>query len=467
MNVYLIEDDGGGVTVVRRRHQEHGRRGRGGRQRARRDQPRRARPRPCRPSRHRARRSARPVLCHPDERADAEGDGGRALLRLSTLRAARAARLPAPARPTGTAGRCTIAGTVEEGEDVSGFRVVARPRPRAGPDRALPRARRGRADERRLLRARSPDRPATARRGCRTPRSTWTPSRRARRSASSRRWRPAPRGPGHAEPLTGDVAAQLEQAAARPDGQAQPPPRCRQDALAAPESEYRGPAGDVLVLRGAMTPATRREYAAVAGRLAAVARGRLAARGRVPVRAPRRALGDRRDRADHEARRSCSAASASPRGRAPLDPRRPARAPRRALPRAGRAVIDAGAFARLLCGYCLDAQPGQQVVVRSTTLAAPLLLAVQRELLERGAWPLLRTALPGQDEAWWARGAATRTWTRSPPPSWPRPRAPTPRSPSRRRRTRPRWPASTPRAWPARRGPARRSARPRCGAAGA
>jgi aminopeptidase len=63
---------------------------------------------------------------------------------------------------------------------------------------------------------------------------------------------------------------------------------------------------------------------------------------------------------------------------------------------------DPAAFARLLCGYCLDAQPGQQVVVRSTTLAAPLLLAVQQELLERGAWPLLRTALPGQDEAWWA-----------------------------------------------------------------
>ena len=59
-------------------------------------------------------------------------------------------------------------------------------------------------------------------------------------------------------------------------------------------------------------------------------------------------------------------------------------------------------FARLLCGYCLDAQPGQQVVVRSTTLAAPLVLAVQRELLERGAWPLLRTELPGQGEGWWA-----------------------------------------------------------------
>jgi aminopeptidase len=63
---------------------------------------------------------------------------------------------------------------------------------------------------------------------------------------------------------------------------------------------------------------------------------------------------------------------------------------------------DPGAFARLLCGYCLDAQPGQQVVVRSTTLAAPLLLAVQRELLERGAWPLLRTELPAAAEEWWA-----------------------------------------------------------------
>jgi aminopeptidase len=64
-------------------------------------------------------------------------------------------------------------------------------------------------------------------------------------------------------------------------------------------------------------------------------------------------------------------------------------------------VIDPVAFARLLCGYCLDAQPGQQVVVRSTTLAAPLLLAVQRELLAREAWPLLRTELPGAAEEWW------------------------------------------------------------------
>jgi hypothetical protein len=41
--------------------------------------------------------------------------------------------------------------------------------------------------------------------------------------------------------------------------------RGAQDALAAPESEYRSPGGDLLVLRGAMSPATRREYANAAG----------------------------------------------------------------------------------------------------------------------------------------------------------------------------------------------------------
>ena len=40
--------------------------------------------------------------------------------------------------------------------------------------------------------------------------------------------------------------------------------RGARDALAAPETEYRSPSGDVLVLRGAMSPATRREYAAAA-----------------------------------------------------------------------------------------------------------------------------------------------------------------------------------------------------------
>jgi aminopeptidase len=64
-------------------------------------------------------------------------------------------------------------------------------------------------------------------------------------------------------------------------------------------------------------------------------------------------------------------------------------------------VIDPAAFARLLAGYCLEVEPGQQVVVASTTLAAPLLLALHRELLERDAWPLLRVELPGQAEGFW------------------------------------------------------------------
>jgi aminopeptidase len=65
-------------------------------------------------------------------------------------------------------------------------------------------------------------------------------------------------------------------------------------------------------------------------------------------------------------------------------------------------VIDPDAYAALLCDYCLQAAPAEQVLVRSTTLAAPLLLALQRALLEREAWPLLRTALPGQEAGFWA-----------------------------------------------------------------
>ena len=58
-------------------------------------------------------------------------------------------------------------------------------------------------------------------------------------------------------------------------------------------------------------------------------------------------------------------------------------------------AIDAEAFAELLAGYCLEVQPGQEVLVRSTTLAAPLLLELQRAVLQRDAWPLLRVELPG------------------------------------------------------------------------
>lgn len=65
-------------------------------------------------------------------------------------------------------------------------------------------------------------------------------------------------------------------------------------------------------------------------------------------------------------------------------------------------MIDPPALAALLCDYCLEVQPGQQVVVRSTTHASPLLLSLQRALLEREAWPLLRVALPEQETGFWA-----------------------------------------------------------------
>jgi aminopeptidase len=63
---------------------------------------------------------------------------------------------------------------------------------------------------------------------------------------------------------------------------------------------------------------------------------------------------------------------------------------------------DPKAFAALLCDYCLDVQPREQVLVRSTTLAAPLLLELQGEVLRRGAWPLLRAEVPGEAASFYA-----------------------------------------------------------------
>jgi aminopeptidase len=57
---------------------------------------------------------------------------------------------------------------------------------------------------------------------------------------------------------------------------------------------------------------------------------------------------------------------------------------------------DPDAFAELLCDWCLEVSPGQQVLVSSTTLAEPILRAVHRAILQRGAWPGMRIALPSQ-----------------------------------------------------------------------
>ena len=59
-------------------------------------------------------------------------------------------------------------------------------------------------------------------------------------------------------------------------------------------------------------------------------------------------------------------------------------------------TLDPARFADLLVGYCLEVERDDEVLVRSTTGAEPLLLELQRAILQRGAWPLLRIELPGQ-----------------------------------------------------------------------
>ena len=147
--------------------------------------------------------------------------------------------------------------------------------------------------------------------------------------------------PGPATPSRSPATsrAQLERAAARPDGRRS---RRRGQAakLDAPRRRTRAPGGDVLVLRGAMTP----------GHAARVRRRRAAGSPLSREDAWQRAveflferlavaLGDRRHRADHAPEGAARRASASP----SRDERQwirdvAARAPRRALPGARGAV---------------------------------------------------------------------------------------------------------------------------------
>ena len=66
-----------------------------------------------------------PVLCHPDEVADAEGDGGRHYWDLSLLDWY--GKWLGPANTHWDGGPVNVAGTVSEGDEVAGFRVVHLP----------------------------------------------------------------------------------------------------------------------------------------------------------------------------------------------------------------------------------------------------------------------------------------------------------------------------------------------------
>lgn len=56
--------------------------------------------------------------------------------------------------------------------------------------------------------------------------------------------------------------------------------------------------------------------------------------------------------------------------------------------------FDNAAFAALICDWCLEAQPGQRVLISTETIAEPIVSALGAALLERGAWslPLLNPA---------------------------------------------------------------------------
>ncbi len=153
-----------------------------------------------------------PVLCHPADRADAEGDGGVHYFDYGKLNPLSRVAYPRLLRMW-DGGPVDIAGTVEEGDEVAGFRVVHIP----GHSPGL------------IALWRESDRlalvsdgfytldPQTSRRGGpRVPLAAFNLDTEQAR-ASLRKLaalEPAAAWPGHAEPVTGDVRAQLEHAAA-------------------------------------------------------------------------------------------------------------------------------------------------------------------------------------------------------------------------------------------------------------
>ena len=203
-----------------------------------------------------------PTFIHPDDRVDAEGDGGMHYMDIS--------KVPPPARwtiprllPVWDGGPVEIAGTVEEGDDVSGFRVVHIPGHSPG-QIAL-----WRESDRLALTADcfyTLD-PGTGRHGApRVPLAGLQLRHRAgaRLDPQDRRARAGGRLAGPRR--RGD---RRRPRAARAGGRGDRRPMGRRsrrrgaEQPAAPETPYEDAEGNVLVLRGAMTPATRSQYAQV------------------------------------------------------------------------------------------------------------------------------------------------------------------------------------------------------------
>jgi len=67
---------------------------------------------------------------------------------------------------------------------------------------------------------------------------------------------------------------------------------------------------------------------------------------------------------------------------------------------------DPDAFAALLCDWCLEVKPTQQVLCSTTTLAEPLVRSLHGALLRRDAWPLIRLSPPSLPADFYRRASA-------------------------------------------------------------
>ncbi len=75
-------------------------------------------------------------------------------------------------------------------------------------------------------------------------------------------------------------------------------------------------------------------------------------------------------------------------------------------------------IAEVLVRYSLDIQPGQNVIIRSTTLGEPLVRAVYREVLRAGAHPHVAMTPPGLDEIFYKEASDEQLRYVSPLNAW-------------------------------------------------
>ena len=198
------------------------------------------------------------------------------------------------------------------------------------------------------------------------------------------------------------------------------------------DAVYTDADGNELELRGSLTPKARAEYAATLGgglhqedawqRATELLFERLAVSWTIS--------GVRTDKQKELLGRYRMATAAE--RRFVRDSLRDARG--RELPGGGGAVIDPDAFAVLIADWCLEVQPGQQILIETTTLAREPAVALHRARAR--AWGVAAAAaLARADSRPTSTGTrATSSSTASRRSSWPRPRRPTPACGSWRRR---------------------------------